>query len=85
MSSGPGHVERAVARVIQRQQRRKNRVWVEVRDVARLAYDRFEPTRAQEVAARRAMHAFVRKHPKTYALVRGEGYTLLRIVRRDEQ
>ena len=85
MSSGPGHVERAVERIVLRQQRRKDGVWIEVWDVARLAYGQFEPTHAQQVAARRAMHAFVRKHSKTYALVRGEGYTLLRIVRRDEQ
>ena len=74
MSHGLGHVERTILALVEhsravRQLRNFDVLDFDVFDIVDAAYPGKRLTRAKEVAARRAMHSFVRKYPQ-YVLVR---------------
>ena len=81
MSRGLGRLERAIVARIERQRQAHREVRVTVGDIVWDAYphrwvkgdfvDPDPPPRSHLVAAHRAMHSFVRKHPQ-YALIGGK-------------
>jgi hypothetical protein len=64
MSRGPGHIERTIATLIERAYASHQLLHFDVFDIAEAAYPEKKLTKAQEVAVRRAMHSFARKHPR---------------------
>jgi hypothetical protein len=64
MSRGSGHVERTIAMLIGRAHASHQPLHFDVLDIAEAAYPEKGLTKAQEVAVRRAMHSFARKHPR---------------------
>jgi hypothetical protein len=64
MSRGPGHIERTIATLIERTHASHQQLHFDVLDIAAAAYPEKGLTKAQEVAVRRAMHSFARKHPR---------------------
>ena len=89
MSRGLGRLERAIAATIERQRQAHREVRVTVGDIVWVAYphrwvkgdfvDPNPPPRAHLVAAHRAMHSFVRKHPE-FGLIGGKGGWPLELV-----
>ena len=68
MSRGLGHLERTILAMVERQQRKRQRVTFTALDIEYEAYPGTPQTQTQHVAVLRAMHSFVRKHPQ-YALI----------------
>ena len=64
MSRGPGHLEKTIATLIERAHTSHQLLHFDVLDIAEAAYPEEKLTKGQEVAVRRAMHSFVRKHPR---------------------
>jgi hypothetical protein len=89
MSRGLGRLERAIVATIERQRQAHREVRVTVGDIVGNAYphrwvkgDFVDPDpspRAHLVAAHRAMHSFVRKHPE-FGLIGGKGGWPLELV-----
>jgi hypothetical protein len=89
MSRGLGRLERAIVARIERQRQAHSQVRVTVGDIVWDAYphrwvkgdfvDHDPPPRAHLVAAHRAMHLFVRKHPE-FGLIGGKGGWPLELV-----
>ena len=89
MSRGLGRLEQAIAATIERQRQAHREVRVTIGDIVGDAYphrwvkgdfvDTDPSPRAHLVAAHRAMHSFVRKHPE-FGLIGGKGGWPLELV-----
>ena len=73
MSRGLGHLERTILEMVERQERKRQRVNFTALDIACEAYPGAPQTHAQHVAVLRARHSFVRKHPEYAVVIGGKG------------